>query len=129
MTELSTERGLGKVEGQLGTLTTLLRDHISASNEGRGKLHSRIDAVGRRVDTHVKEIGNKVDAIDGRVTQLEADVGILKPIVEDYSRLKAKGKIYWGLFVVILSLIGIVAAGVINWWINWGLSYLIPPSS
>ncbi len=94
MTDSTSERTIGRLEGKVDTLL----EQGEQSRQSRAKLYERVD-----------EVANKVSGLDHRVGQVEAAVKIMEPLVEDYGRLKQRGL---GILAVI-GFVWLILGGVI----------------
>lgn len=111
MTDDNTQRSLGRLEGQMAEVLSMLK----ASTDSRSRLHERVDEMSERlgkiegdigiaaqVDAQVRE---RLDAFDAKLT---SDV---MPTVNEVKRWKITG-------VTVLAMVGMAGAaiGSFIWW-------------
>lgn len=111
MTDDNTQRSLGRLEGQMTEVLSMLK----ASNESRARMHERVDemtdrlgkievdiGISAQIDVQVRE---RLDAFD---TKLSRDV---MPTVNEVKRWKITG-------VTVLAMVGMggAAIGSFLWW-------------
>lgn len=104
MTDDNTQRSLGRLEGQMTEVLSMLK----ASNESRSRLHERVDEVSDRlgkIEGDIAILGQVDGQIRGEVQALAAKVDQnqkeAQPTIDEWRRIRAIG----------IGLVGLLALG------------------
>lgn len=115
MTESNTQRAIGRLEGQLSSLTTQVADLTRAINAQGDRQHESQTRLYRRLD----EQAEVVAATTRRLTLVEGTVKAIEPLAQDFSRMKQRGMGALAVLTVVwVAVGGMVTSGMSALW-SW----------
>ncbi|WP_127143317.1 DUF1515 family protein [Pelagibacterium montanilacus] len=113
MTEANNDRAIGRLEGKLDALIETVKSQGEKSDASRARLYDRVGSVER--NTH---------ELDSRMHTVEETVGKMRPLVDEFGRLKQRGV---GMLMIIgfvwLLVGGLVVQG-LGWVAAWAIRTL-----
>lgn len=108
MTETTSQRAIGRLEGKLDALIETVKEQGERSDESRSRLYQRMEAIAKEQTRS-----------DGELKAVTAAVARIEPIANRFASLEQRGLAIFGVVAVVWVLVGGAVTNGITSFLSW----------